>query len=159
MIGDLLALARARGVRIACAESCTGGMLAALLTEISGASDVFDRGFITYSNAAKIEMLGVSAASLQRFGAVSETVAAEMAMGARARSGAGLTIAITGIAGPGGSDFKPEGRVCFALVSGSELRVETVEFGAIGRGNVRLSARDHATLMLIAALRDDSPLD
>lgn len=152
MIGDVLALARAKGLRIACAESCTGGMLAALLTERAGSSDVFDRGFVTYSNAAKIDMLGVSPTSLTDFGAVSEPVATQMAQGALTRSLADLAVAITGIAGPGGSDFKPEGRVCFALATRSDILVETVEFGALGRDLVRMAARDHALKMINAAL-------
>src|SRR5690606_2614808 len=106
---------RARGFRIATAESCTGGMIAAALTDVAGSSDVFDRGFVTYSNAAKEAMLGVSPATLADHGAVSEPVAAQMAEGARHQSLAQLTIATTGIAGPGGSAFKPEGRVCFGL--------------------------------------------
>lgn len=149
----LLDLARSRGVRIACAESCTGGMIAAALTDVAGSSDVFDRGFVSYSNAAKIEMLGVSAAALERSGAVSEDVAREMAAGALARSGAGIAVSVTGIAGPGGSDQKPEGRVCFAVaMQGAETRSETREFGAIGRALVRQATVGHALELLIAAL-------
>ncbi len=107
--------ARYWGLRIATAESCTGGMVAAALTDVAGSSDVFDRGFVTYSNAAKIEMLGVRAETLAAHGAVSEAVAREMAEGALAQSAAELAVSITGIAGPGGSEFKPEGRVCFGL--------------------------------------------
>ena len=153
MILDVLALARAKGLRIACAESCTGGMLAALMTEVAGSSDVFDRGFVTYSNAAKIDMLGVSAATLAAFGAVSEAVAHEMALGALLRSQADIAVSITGIAGPGGSDFKPEGRVCFGLADAAGLRVQTVEFGARGRDLVRLAARDHALGLILHRLK------
>lgn len=153
MIMDVLDMARAKGLRIACAESCTGGMLAAMLTQTAGSSDVFDRGFVTYSNAAKIDMLGVNPATLAEFGAVSEAVAHQMAAGARARSQAEIAVAITGIAGPGGSDFKPEGRVCFGLADGTGVRVETVEFGARGRDLVRLAARDHALAMIFARLQ------
>lgn len=153
MIFDVLSLARSKGLRIACAESCTGGMLAALLTETAGSSDVFDRGFVTYSNVAKIDMLGVSASTLASFGAVSEQTAREMAAGALARSQAAIAVAITGIAGPGGSEFKPEGRVCFGLADAAGVRVETVEFGAKGRDLVRLAARDHALGMIWASLR------
>ena len=150
---QLLHLARSAGLTIACAESCTGGMVAASLTEMAGASDVFDRGFVTYSNQAKIEMLGVLPQTLQDFGAVSEQVAAEMADGARARAHVGLAVSITGIAGPGGSAFKPEGRVCFGLAHrGFATQVQTVEFGALGRDRVRLAARDHALALLQAAL-------
>ena len=150
---EILAAARARGWRIACAESCTGGMVAVALTDIAGSSDVFERGYITYSNAAKIDMLGVQTATLQAFGAVSPQVAAEMATGALDRSGANLVVSITGIAGPGGSEFKPEGRVCFGLAqSGVAVVVETVDFGALGRAAVRLAARDHALVLLARAV-------
>ena len=152
-LAQLLHLARSAGLTIACAESCTGGMVAASLTEVAGASDVFDRGFVTYSDQAKIEMLGVLPQTLQDFGAVSEQVAAEMADGARARAQVGLAVSITGIAGPGGSAFKPEGRVCFGLAHrGFATQVQTVEFGALGRDRVRLAARDHALALLQAAL-------
>lgn len=152
-VRDLLQQARGLGVRIATAESCTGGMVAAALTDIAGSSDVFDRGFVTYSNAAKIAMLGVQAATLAQFGAVSNEVAVEMAEGALAQSEAGLAVSITGIAGPGGSEFKPEGRVCFALArQGQPTFVETVEFGAQGRDKVRSAARDHALTLLAQAL-------
>jgi len=149
----LIAAARKRGLMLTSAESCTGGMVAVALTDVAGSSEVFDRGFVTYSNAAKIEMLGVSPATLTRFGAVSEEVATEMALGALDHSKADLAVSVTGIAGPGGSEHKPEGRVCFGLaIKGRETRSETVEFGAIGRGNVRLAARDHALALLAAAL-------
>ena len=144
---------------IACAESCTGGMIAAALTEISGSSDAFDRGFVTYSNAAKQDMLGVRAETLASFGAVSEEVAREMAEGALARSRAGIVVSVTGIAGPGGSEFKPEGRVCFGLAQKDRAtRCETVEFGAIGRAKVRAATRDHALSLILAALRDQPRL-
>ena len=153
-LAQLLHLARSAGLTIAWAESCTGGMVAASLTEVAGASDVFDRGFVTYSNQAKIDMLGVLPQTLQDFGAVSEQVAAEMADGARARAHVGLAVSITGIAGPGGSAFKPEGRVCFGLAHrGFATQVQTVEFGALGRDRVRLAARDHALALLQAALQ------
>ncbi len=152
-VADLLQRARDAGVRVATAESCTGGMVAAALTDIAGSSDVFDRGFVTYSNDAKIAMLGVLAETLDQYGAVSEPVAVEMAEGALAHSMATLAVSITGIAGPGGSEFKPEGRVCFALSRhGQPTRVETVDFGALGRANVRLAARDHALAMIQQAL-------
>lgn len=147
----VLQAARVLGVKIATAESCTGGQIIAALTDIPGSSDVVDCGFITYSNAAKIQMLGVDAATLDAFGAVSEQVAAEMAQGALARSDAALAVAVTGIAGPGGSEFKPEGRVCFAVAS-NQVVTETVEFGAIGRDNVRAATCAHALSLLAAAL-------
>lgn len=128
-------------------------MIAAALTDIAGSSDVFERGFVTYSNAAKCEMLGVSRATLAAHGAVSEAVADEMARGALARSHADLAVSVTGIAGPGGSEHKPEGRVCFALARADGVtRVETVEFGALGRAKVRAAARDHALTLLASAL-------
>jgi nicotinamide-nucleotide amidase len=128
-------------------------MIAAALTEVAGASDVFERGFVTYSNAAKIELLGVSAETLAAHGAVSEEVAREMAEGALAHSSADLAVSVTGIAGPGGSEFKPEGRVCFGLAqTGQRTHVETVEFGARGRAKVRKAATAHALGLLQAAL-------
>jgi nicotinamide-nucleotide amidase len=150
----LLDAARAQGVRIAVAESCTGGLVATALTDLPGSSDMFDRGFVTYSNAAKVELLGVQEATLAAHGAVSEPVAVEMAEGALARSAADLAVAVTGIAGPGGSEFKPEGRVCFALAArGAPTLAQTVEFGPLGRSLVRIRARDHALGLLAAALQ------
>ncbi len=144
-VQDLLAQARSLGLKIATAESCTGGMVAVALTEVAGSSDVFERGFVTYSNAAKVEMLGVSPATLAAHGAVSEAAAREMAEGALTHSAAGLAASITGIAGPGGSEFKPEGRVCFGLArTGRDTVVETVEFGSLGRAKVRYAATAHA---------------
>ncbi|MBV0912116.1 CinA family protein [Anianabacter salinae] len=149
----VLELARAAGVRIATAESCTGGMVAVALTDIAGSSDVFERGFVTYSNAAKTEMLGVLPATLDAHGAVSEEVAREMAEGALLHSRAQLAVSITGIAGPGGSEHKPEGRVCFGLaLTGQPTRVETQEFGALGRDRVRTASRDHALALLAQTL-------
>ncbi len=148
----VLEAARARGVMIATAESCTGGMVAAALTDIAGSSDVVERGFVTYSNAAKVEILDVSPRDLADFGAVSEAVARGMAQGALAHSRAQMAVATTGIAGPGGSERKPEGRVCFGLATPEGVRAETVEFGALGRAQVRQAAVDHALRMLLAAL-------
>ena len=150
----LLEAARTQGARIATAESCTGGLIAGAITDIAGSSDIFDRGFVTYSNAAKREMLGVLAATLEAHGAVSEEVAAEMAVGALARSQANLAVAVTGIAGPGGSEFKPEGRVCFGLARrGGAVRTETQEFGARGRAQVRQASVDHALSLLLDAVQ------
>lgn len=138
---------------IATAESCTGGMIAAALTDIPGSSDVVDRGFVTYSNAAKIEMLGVSPITLDDHGAVSEAVAREMAAGALARSGAQMVVSVTGIAGPGGSEHKPEGRVCFGFALESfPTTTQTVEFGAIGRAEVRAASVAYALDLLGSAL-------
>ncbi len=149
---EVLDAARRAGLQIVTAESCTGGMIIARLTDVPGSSDVVDRGFVTYSNAAKQAMLGVRAETLERFGAVSEQVAREMAKGAQAQSGAGLAIAVTGIAGPGASEFKPEGRVCFGLAHGSTTATETVEFGAIGRAQVRAATVQHALSLIGRAL-------
>ena len=149
----LLDLARAKRAILATAESCTGGLIAGAITDIAGSSDVFERGFVTYSNAAKVDMLGVKPQTIDQHGAVSEEVAGEMAEGALARSDATLTVAVTGIAGPGGSDHKPEGRVCFGLAAkGLPIHLETVDFGAIGRAEVRRKTVDHALELLIAAL-------
>lgn len=148
---EVLAALRHRGWRLATAESCTGGLVAAAITDLAGASHVFDCGFVTYSNAAKTELLGVRPATLASHGAVSEQVAAEMAQGALDRSDAQIAISVTGIAGPGGSDHKPEGRVCFGLAHGGKLLTETREFGALGRGAVRAGAVQHALAMLLVA--------
>lgn len=152
LTSKLLKAARDKNCLIACAESCTGGMLASELTRLPGSSAMFDRGFVTYTNDAKTALLGVGASTLDKWGAVSEQVAAEMADGALGRSGAGVAVAITGIAGPGGSQHKPEGRVCFGLADGSQTCTETVEFGALGRDQVRLAARNHALAMLYDCL-------
>lgn len=114
--GRLLAACEAAGWRLATAESCTGGLIAACLTEIAGSSRVVDRGYVVYDNRAKVEMLGVAEATLAAQGAVSEATAREMAAGALARSGCGLAIAVTGIAGPGGgTPEKPVGLVHLAV--------------------------------------------
>ena len=153
VLSDLLfSLAKAKGVTIATAESCTGGLVSGAITDIAGSSAIFDRGFITYTNAAKREQLGVHPATLMQYGAVSEQVAAEMAQGALTHSHASLAVAITGIAGPGGSEFKPEGRVCFGIARRDIVTTETVEFGAIGRAQVRQASVNHALTLLIAAL-------
>ncbi len=146
---EVLDAARDAGLMIATAESCTGGMIAAALTAVPGSSAVVDRGFVTYSNAAKMQMLGVRSETLEAAGAVSEQVAAEMAAGALARSDAQLAVAVTGIAGPGGSDHKPEGRVCFGLAhAGGAPLTETIEFGAIGRDAVRAATVAYALGLL-----------
>lgn len=147
---ELLDACRDRGIAIAVAESCTGGLVSAELTRIPGSSDVFAQGFVTYSNSAKRRTLRVSAETLERHGAVSVEVAAEMASGACAVSGADLTVAVTGIAGPGGSESKPEGRVCFAVAfRGRVERVETEEFGARGRDKVRRASARRAIGLLL----------
>ncbi len=156
-VAQLLDRAKAQQVMIATAESCTGGMVAAALTDIPGSSAVVERGFVTYTNTAKQQMLGVLAETLDAHGAVSEQVAREMAQGALRNSGAQLAVSVTGIAGPGGSEYKPEGRVCFGLaVSGEPTVTETVDFGALGRDNVRRAARDHALDLLSQGLSHDA---
>jgi nicotinamide-nucleotide amidase len=153
----ILARAKASEVLISTAESCTGGMVSAAITDIAGSSAIFDRGFVTYTNAAKMQMLGVTKSSLDAFGAVSEQVASEMALGAIGQSNAKIAVSITGIAGPGGSDHKPEGRVCFGIATGLTCKTETVEFGALGRAHVRQAACDHALQLLLTAIDSVSP--
>ncbi len=150
----ILDAARGKGVMIATAESCTGGMVAAALTEIAGSSDVFERGFVTYSNAAKVSMLGVRQETLDAHGAVSEETARDMAEGALTHSKADLAVSITGIAGPGGgSQDKPIGLVCFGLAQkGKETISQPVRFADHGRAGIRDSARMHALQMLKTAL-------
>jgi nicotinamide-nucleotide amidase len=142
-----------RGLMIATAESCTGGMVAAALTDIPGSSAVVERGFVTYSNDAKVECLGVRMSLIDAHGAVSEPVARAMAEGALANSRADITVAITGIAGPGGGSVeKPEGLVHFACARRGGDTVHTrIGFGAIGRDQVRMASVSQALEMLLAA--------
>ncbi|MEL6335854.1 MAG: CinA family protein [Pseudomonadota bacterium] len=135
----LLSLCRRKQLMVATAESCTGGLITACMTDIPGSSAMVERGFVTYSNEAKTEMLGVPAALIHQHGAVSEPVARAMAKGALTRSRADLVASVTGIAGPGGgSAQKPEGLVHFAWASRlGDFLHQRVEFGAIGRGAVR----------------------
>lgn len=146
----LLDDAQARGVKIATAESCTGGLVAALLTEIAGSSAVVERGYVVYSNNAKQEMLGVPGDMIADFGAVSEPVARALAEGALHESRANLSIAITGVAGPGGgTGLKPVGLVHFASARENRaIRHEEHRFGDIGRDHVRLEAVRVALRML-----------
>ena len=147
----LLADARAKSLKIATAESCTGGLIAGLLTEIAGSSDVFERGFVTYSNQAKEEMLGVPGAMIRRHGAVSESVARAMADGALKHAHADIAVAVTGVAGPGGSDDKPAGLVHIAAARGETVLHRECRFGDIGRDAVRL-ATVAAALELLSEL-------
>ncbi len=151
----VLAKLRAQGLTVATAESCTGGLVSALLTEIAGSSDVVERGFVTYSNAAKSDMLAVPKDLIARVGAVSAEVAAAMADGALQRSLADISVAITGLAGPGGgSAGKPVGLVHLAARRrGGAARDITCTFGDVGRDTIRLNAVRHA-LGLIAAVAD-----
>jgi nicotinamide-nucleotide amidase len=151
----LLEACRSRRLKLAMAESCTGGLVAGLLTEFSGSSDVVDRGFVTYSNDAKAEMLGVPAALIASDGAVSERVVRAMAEGALAYSKADVTVAVTGVAGPGGgSAEKPVGLVHLAVArtGGATLHREC-RFGAIGRGPIRIAAVEAALTLVWQALR------
>ncbi len=152
----LLEEARAGYHVIATAESCTGGLVAGAITSVAGSSDIFDRAFVTYTNRAKVQMLGVSPDTLRDHGAVSEHVAHEMAAGAFAASQATIAVSITGIAGPGGSEHKPEGRVCFGLAWENGLRTETVDFGALGRDQVRAAAVNHALQMILHSIKQDA---
>ncbi|QLL63739.1 CinA family protein [Sinorhizobium mexicanum] len=132
----------ARNLKLATAESCTGGLIAGALTEVAGSSLVVDRGFVTYSNDAKIQMLGIELATLAAHGAVSRETAVEMARGAVSHSGADIAVAVTGVAGPGGGSLeKPVGLVYFAAASrnGATLHKE-MRYGDIGRDVVRMSA-------------------
>lgn len=150
----LLDKCRSHKLKIATAESCTGGMVAALLTSIAGSSDVFDCGFVTYSNEAKIGMLGVSPEIIAEFGAVSRECALAMAHGAILKSAATLAVSITGIAGPrGGSAAKPVGLVHFACArrNGATLHREE-RFGDIGRDGVRKASVEVALDLLEAQL-------
>ena len=142
---SLLAACRARGLKLATAESCTGGLIAGLLTEIPGSSDVVERGFVTYSNEAKIEQLGVPADVIERHGAVSREVAIAMALGALQHSHGQISVAVTGIAGPSGATVrKPVGTVWFALARGQNfVETECMLFPG-DRTRIRASATRHA---------------
>ncbi|THV13501.1 CinA family protein [Rhizobium rhizophilum] len=148
----IIAVYRDRGWMIATAESCTGGLIAGALTEIAGSSAVVDRGFVTYTNQAKMDLIGVSVASLQSFGAVSRETVLQMAHGALMRSGAEVAVAVTGIAGPGGgSAEKPVGLVHLALNTRSGIvDHREMRYGEIGRAQVRLATVRTALEMLLA---------
>ena len=150
---DVLDACRAKGLKLATAESCTGGLIAALLTSVAGSSDVFERGFVTYSNEAKIESIGVSAELVERHGAVSSEVARAMAEGAVRYSRANLAIAVTGIAGPGGgSETKPVGLVHIAGARRSDALVlqEEHRFGDLGRDGIRNATASMALALLMS---------
>ncbi len=148
--GVLLDLCRAQGLKITTAESCTGGLVGGLLTEIAGSSDVYERGFITYSNTAKMEQLAVARAVIEGHGAVSAAVAAAMADGALKHAHADIAVAVTGIAGPGGGTAqKPVGLVYIAAQRrGDAARIQRFTFGDIGRSEIRLSSVREAIAML-----------
>ena len=148
----VIAACRQRGLQVVTAESCTGGLTAAALTEIAGASEVLERGFVTYSNEAKTDLLGVPPELVATHGAVSEAVARRMAEGALEASSAGLAVSVTGVAGPGGSEAKPEGLVHFAsALRDGPVRHQCREFGPLGRGRVRAESVRQALAMLLEA--------
>ena len=152
LAASVIAAASARGWTVATAESCTGGLVAGALTAVAGSSAVVDRGFVTYSNEAKSDMLGVPADLIVEYGAVSEPVARAMATGARGVAKTGLAVSITGIAGPGGgSAEKPVGLVHFACAGPGGLVHETRLFGDVGREQVRLESVRVALGLLLAA--------
>ncbi len=159
-MGDLadrfLKACAARKILVATAESCTGGMIIALLTDIPGSSSMVDRGFVTYSNDAKMEMLGVSAETIEAHGAVSEETAREMAEGALEHAHAGIALAVTGIAGPdGGSAEKPVGLVWFGVaVEGRPVIAEKRLFVNLGRDYIRRETVRHAFEMGLEALEE-----
>lgn len=153
----VLEACRRAGLKLATAESCTGGMIAAALTDVAGSSDVVEGGVVSYSVAVKQKVLGVSPRTLAEFGVVSEDVAQEMAEGAWSHLGCDLAVATTGVAGPGAADGAPEGRVCFAVSGAVFTRTETVDFGALGRAEVRRRATAHALEMLLETLRKLQP--
>lgn len=146
----VLAEARAKGLKIATAESCTGGLVAGALTAIAGSSDVFERGFVTYSNDAKMECLGVVEDTLDKYGAVSAPTAVAMAEGAIANSRADVSVAVTGVAGPGGGTAtKPVGLVHFAAARrGGATETEVRRFGDIGRDEIRMASVEVALALL-----------
>ncbi|MCC3306071.1 CinA family protein [Sneathiella sp. HT1-7] len=151
---EVLEKCRGKKWQLATAESCTGGLIGGALTDIAGSSDVFDRGFITYSNKAKARVIGVSTEILRSHGAVSEETARAMALGALKTAGANLTVAVTGIAGPGGGGpGKPVGLVHFAVATDSGVAEHRkMEYGDIGRSEVRLATVQTALEMLLAAV-------
>ena len=148
----LLKLCIKKSATISTAESCTGGALSASITSVPGASRIFTQGFVVYSNLAKLKILSISETTLQKYGAVSEQIAEEMAYGCRKIANTTIGISVTGIAGPGGSENKPEGRVCFALSMANLLKTESIDFGAIGRDEVRRKSVNHCLKMLLSQL-------
>lgn len=151
---DLLDLARRKKVMIAAAESCTGGLIAALLTEIPGSSDVFERGFVTYSNDAKSSAIGVPEELIQAHGAVSAQVARAMAEGTLLNSAADVALSVTGVAGPGGgSERKPVGLVWFGVAIAGESWTVERRFGDLGRVGIRMAAVETAMRLLADGVR------
>ena len=150
---EVFELASLKNIVIASAESCTGGLLSSAITGIPGSSLIFECGFVTYSNISKMKLLNVNQMTLESFGAVSEEVAAEMAIGALKNSKANIAISITGIAGPGGSNTKPEGMVCFSVAFEKDIKLtKTKQFGPLGRDIVREKATLHGLDLLKSTL-------
>jgi len=157
LVARLASLCKATETVVATAESCTGGLVSTCITEMPGSSAWFDRGFVTYSNQAKIDLLGVAEQVLQQHGAVSETTAKQMAEGAVRHSLAHLSVSITGVAGPdGGTDSKPVGMVCFAVgekcTDGSITSTANTQYFKGDRHSIRLQATHHALGLLVQAL-------
>ena len=151
---EIIDLANLNKAVISSAESCTGGMLSSAITEIPGSSVIFECGFVTYSNISKMELLSVKENTLRFYGAVSEEVAGEMAIGALDNSKASLAVSITGIAGPGGTNTKPEGMVCFSIAFEKEIKLtETKKWGALGRNEIREKATLHSLQLLSETLK------
>ena len=151
---EIFDLASHNKVVIASAESCTGGMLSSAITSVPGSSAIFDCGFVTYSNISKMKFLNVNEDTLNCYGAVSEEAANEMAYGALNNSKANLAISITGIAGPGSSNAKPEGMVCFSIAFEKEIKLtETKNWGTLGRDQVRQKATLHGLKLLTRTLQ------
>ena len=146
-----------RNMKLSTAESCTGGMVASAITDIAGSSQVFDRGFVTYSNSAKTEMLDVPADLIENIGAVSREVAIAMARGALDNSNADISVAVTGVAGPtGGSPEKPVGLVHFAVAQQGKASVHNVQkFGNLCRKDIRNKSTQHALTLILAQLESE----
>lgn len=151
----LISLLREKGLHICCAESCTGGLISATLVSVAGASDVLDMSFVTYANSAKEKLLGVDPRVIEKHGVVSEQVTDQMARGAARVSGADVAIAVSGVAGPGGTPAKPEGMVCFGWFVNGKVFTETVMFGARGRNAVRAAACAHAIQKTVDILSNE----
>ena len=150
---EVFEVASLKKIVIASAESCTGGMLSSAITDIPGSSAIFECGFVTYSNISKMKLLNVNQITLESFGAVSEEVAAEMAIGALKNSKANIAISITGIAGPGGANTKSEGMVCFSVAFEKDIKLtKTKQFGPLGRDIVREKATIYGLTLLKNAL-------
>ncbi len=151
---EVINACKAKGWYVATAESCTGGLIGGAITDIAGSSKVFDRGFVTYTNKAKMQILGVKSETLRAVGAVAEPTACEMATGAITHSASHLTVAVTGVAGPDGTADKPGGRVHIAT-AGRDGVIEhrQMDYGDIGRAEVRLATVTTALEMLLKATR------